>query len=129
MKKPLLAVSPLFVLLLLCLGGCATQGAGGGAGYAGAAFGDCEFGEDCYGPYDTRYTCTVYQAPSMPARLAVAPVERHHPSPRVVSRDWTPGAPSMDSSGSSNAPSAAPSAPPAVAREPVIQASPAGESR
>lgn len=129
MKKPLLTVSSLFFLLVLA--GCAHQGAGGGAGYAGAAFDDCEFSGDCDGAYNTPYTCVFYQPPSTPARLAIAGVPRHHPSPRVVTRDWTPSAPSTDSSGNANAPSAAPSMPsaPTVAREPVIQASPAGESR
>jgi hypothetical protein len=129
MRKPLLTVSSLLLLLLLGLAGCAHQGAGGGAGYAGGAYGDCEFGEDCYGPYNTTYTCVFYQTPSMPARLAIAPVQRHHPSPRVVDRDWSPGTPSTDSSGNANAPSAAPAPSAPIAREPVVQVSPPGGSR
>ena len=125
MRRRLLPAS--FLLLVIGLAGCAHQSAGGGGGYAGTAFGDCEFGEDCYGPYTTRYTCVFFEAPAMPARLAIT-VTRHHPSPRVVDRDWTPGSPSTGSSGSvSSSFSAAP--PPPVMREPVVVASPGGEGR
>jgi hypothetical protein len=125
MRRRLLPAS--FLLLVIGLAGCAHQSAGGGGGYAGMAFGDCEFGEDCYGPDTTRYTCIFYEAPTMPARLAITG-NRHHPSPRVVDRDWMPGSPSMDSSGNaSSSASAAP--PPPVAREPVVLVSPAGEGR
>jgi hypothetical protein len=119
MKKRLLLIPSL--LLLLGLIGCAHQGAGG---YAGMAFGDCEFEADCYGgPERTPYSCVFVQSPSMPARMAIT-VPRHHPSPRVVERDWTPGSPSNDSSVSA---SAAP--PPPVSREPVVLASPSGGDR
>ena len=129
MRRLLLPVS--FLSLSLGLTGCAHQSAGGGAGYAAAAWGDCEFGEDCYGPDRTPYACVFYQAPTMPARLAIT-VPRHHPSPRVVDRgDWVPGSPSTDSSGSatSSASAAPPPAPAPVAREPVVLVSPAGEGR
>ncbi len=128
MRKRLLLISSL--PLLLGLAGCAHQSAGAG-GYAGMAFGDCEFEEDCYGgPERTPYSCVFYQSPSMPARMAIT-VPRHHPSPRVVDRgDWMPGSPSMDSSGSaSSSASAAPAAPSPVSREPVVLASPSGEGR
>jgi len=124
MKKRLLLIPSLS--LLLGLVGCAHQSAGAGR-YAGMAFGDCEFEEDCYGgPETTPYSCVFVQSPSMPARMAIT-VPRHHPSPRVVERDWTPGNPSNDSSVSA---SAAPPPPPApVSREPVVLASPSGGDR
>jgi hypothetical protein len=119
-----------FLLLLIGLAGCAHQNAGGG-GYAGMAYGDCEFGGDCYGPDTTQYSCVFYQAPVMPARLAITGT-RHHPAPRLVNRgDPRPGSPPMESSGSSSASVSAPA--PAVSmpisREPVVLASPSGESR
>ena len=124
MRRRLLPAS--FLLLIIGLAGCAHQSAGGGGGYAGSAFGDCEFGEDCYGADTTRYTCVfVEAAPAMPARMAITGT-RHHPSPRVVGRDWTPGSPSVDSSGSASSSfSSAP--PPPVMREPVVVASPSGD--
>ena len=128
MRKRLLLI--LSLPLLLGLAGCAHQSAGAG-GYAAMAFGDCEFGEDCYGPDTTPYACVFYQAPTMPARLAITGT-RHHPHPRIVDRgDWSPGSPSTDSSGSasSSASAAPPPAPPPVAREPVVLVSPPGEGR
>lgn len=126
MRRRLLPAS--FLLLVIGLAGCAHQSAGGGGGYAGAAFGDCEFGEDCYGPETNRgYTCVFFEAPAMPARLAITGTTRHHGLPRVVERDWTPGSPSVDSAGSASSLPAAP--PPPVMREPVVVASPVGEGR
>jgi hypothetical protein len=128
MTKRLLLISSL--PLLLGLAGCAHQSASAG-GYAGMAFGDCEFEEDCYGgPERTPYACVFYQSPSMPARMAIT-VPKHHPSPRVVGRgDSMPDRPSNDSSGSANTSSAAPPpAPPPVSREPVVLVSPSGEGR
>jgi hypothetical protein len=132
MRKRLLRILSLPPLLVLA--GCAHQGAAAGAGgYAGMAFGDCEFEEDCYGgPETTPYSCVIYQSPSMPARMAISTVPRHHPAPREVNRgDRTPGSPSTDSSGnaSSSASVAPPPAPPLVSREPVVLASPSGEGR
>jgi hypothetical protein len=126
MRRHLLPAS--FLLLLIGLAGCAHQSAGGGGGYAGSAFGDCEFGEDCYGPDTNRgYTCVFFEAPAMPARLAITGTQ-HHGSPRVVDRGRTPGSPPMDSSGSASASmSAASAAPPPVMREPVVVASPSGD--
>jgi hypothetical protein len=122
MRRRLLPASCL--LLVIGLAGCAHQSAGGGGGYAGSAFGDCEVGQDCYNPDTTRYTCVFFEAPAMPARLAITG-NRHHGSPRVVDRGWTPGSPPMDSSGSASASmSAASAAPPPIAREPVVVASP-----
>src|SRR6185503_10656269 len=96
MRKRLLPAS--FLLLLAGLAGCAHQSAGGGGGYAGMAYGECEFGEDCYGPETTGYTCVFFQAPSVPTRLAIATATQHHPSPRVVHRgDGTPSSPWIDS--------------------------------
>jgi hypothetical protein len=129
MRKRLLPIS--ILPLLLGLAGCAHQSQGAGGGYAGMAFGDCEFEADCFGgPERTPYSCVFYQSPSMPARMAIT-VPRHHPAPRVVDRgDWMPGSPSNDSSGSANASSAAPPlAPPPVSREPVVLVSPSGEGR
>lgn len=125
MRRRLLPAS--FLLLLIGLAGCAHQSAGGGGGYAGTAFGDCEFGEDCYGPDTNRgYTCVFFEAPAMPARLAITGTDRHHPFPRnVENRGWTPGSPPVDSSGSVSSFSAAPPAP--VMREPVVVASPSGD--
>jgi len=125
MRRRLLPAS--FLLLLIGLAGCAHQSAGGGGGYAGTAFGDCEFGEDCYGPGTNRgYTCVFFESPAMPARLAITGTGRHHPFPRnVENRNWTPGSPHVDSSGSVSSFSAAPSAP--VMREPVVVASPSGD--
>ena len=140
MRRPLLPAS--FLLLVIGLAGCAHQSAGGGGGYAGTAFGDCEFGEDCYGPDTTRYTCIFVEAPAaMPARLAITGA-RHHGVPRVVERDWSPGPPSVDSAGSASSMPAAPpppvdssgsvssftaAPPPVVMREPVVVASPSGD--
>jgi hypothetical protein len=126
MRKRLLVISSL--PLLLGLAGCAHQSAGG---YAGMAFGDCEFEADCYGgPERAPYSCVFYQSPSMPARMAITGT-RHHPSPRVVDRgDRMPGSPSMDAgSASSSASATPPPAPPPVAREPVVLVSPSGEGR
>ena len=126
MRRRLLPASSL--LLLIGLAGCAHQSAGGGGGYAGTAFGDCEFGgEDCYGPGTNRgYTCVFFEAPALPARLAITGTGRHHPFPRnVENRNWTPGSPPADSSGSVSSFSAAP--PPVVMREPVVVASPSGD--
>jgi hypothetical protein len=128
MRKRALLLSSL--PLLIGLAGCAHQTAGGG-GYAGMAFGDCEFEADCYGgPERSPYSCVFYQSPSMPARMAIG-VSGHHPSPRVVNRgDWAPGSPSYDSSGSASSSSAAPPPPPPpVSREPVVPASPSGGGR
>ena len=124
MRRRLLPAS--FLLLVIGLAGCAHQSAGGGGGYAGSAFGDCEFGEDCYGPDTNRgYTCVFFEAPAMPARLAIAGPARHHPFPRnVEDRGWTPGSPPVDSSGSGTSFSAAPAP---VMREPVVVASPSGD--
>ena len=123
MRRGLLPAS--FLLLVIGLAGCAHQSAGGGGGYAGTAFGDCEFGEDCYGPGTNRgYTCVFFEAPAVPARLAIIGTARHHPFPRNVEiRNWTPGSPPVDSSGSASSFSAAP---PTVMREPVVVASPSG---
>jgi len=125
MRRRLLPAS--FLLLLIGLAGCAHQSAGGGGGYAGTAFGDCEFGEDCYGPGTNRgYTCVFFEAPAMPARLEITGTARHHPFPRnVENRSWTPGSPPVDSSGSASSFSAAPA--PVVMREPVVVASPSGD--
>ena len=125
MRRRLLPAS--FLLLLIGLAGCAHQSAGGGGGYAGAAFGDCEFEGDCYGPGTNQaYTCVFFEAPAMPARLAITGTGRHHPFPRnVENRSWTPGSPPVDSTGSASSFSAAP--PPVVMREPVVVASPGGD--
>jgi hypothetical protein len=130
MRRRLLPAS--FLLLLAGLAGCAHQSAGGGGGYAGTAFGECEFGEDCYGPDNTPYACVFYQAPAMPARLAITVPAHRHAFPRVVDRgDSMPGPPPTDSSGSasSSMSAAPPPAPPLPAREPVVLASPAGGER
>lgn len=125
MRRRLLPAS--FLLLLIGLAGCAHQSAGGGGGYAGSAFGDCEFGEDCYGPDTNRgYTCVFFEAPAMPARLAITGTGRNHRFPRnVENRSGTPGSLPVDSSGGVSSFSAAP--PPPVMREPVVVASPSGE--
>ena len=124
MRRPLLPAS--FLLLVIGLAGCAHQSAGGGGGYAGSAFGDCEFEGDCYGPGTNRgYTCVFFEAPAIPARLAITGTPRHHPFPRnVENRSWTPGSPPADSTGSGSSFSAAPAP---VMREPVVVASPSGD--
>jgi hypothetical protein len=124
-RRPLLPAS--FLLLLIGLAGCAHQSAGGGGGYAGAAFGDCEFEGDCYGPGTNQaYTCVFFEAPAMPARLAITGTGRHHPFPRnVENRSWTPGSPPVDSMGGVSSVSSAP--PPIVMREPVVVAAPSGD--
>ena len=127
MRRGLLPAS---FLLLVGLAGCAHQSAGGGGGYAGMAFADCEYSEDCYGPDTSPYTCVFVQAPSVPARLAITAPAHRHPSPRVVHRgDW--GAPSGDSFGGAgtSASAAPPPPPPAPAREPVVLVSPGGGGR
>ena len=123
MRRRLLPAS--FLLLVIGLAGCAHQSAGGGGGYAGSAFGDCEFGEDCYGPYANRgYACVFFEAaPAMPARLAITGTGRHHSGPRnVENRSWTPNSPPVDSSPGVSSFSAAPA--PTVMRAPVVVASP-----
>ena len=125
MRRRVLPAS--FLLLVIGLAGCAHQSAGGGGGYAGTAFGDCEFGEDCYGPgTNGSYTCVFFEAPAMPARLAITGTGKHHPFPRhVENRSWTPGSPPVDSSPAVSSFSAAPA--PVVMREPVVVASPSGD--
>ena len=127
MRRRLLPAS--FLLLLVGLAGCAHRSAGGGGGYAGMAYGDCEFGEDCYGPETTPYTCVFFQAPAMPTRLGIALATHQHPSPRVVNRgDGVPTSPWIDSGAVGSSAGAMP--PPApIAREPVVVASPVGGGR
>lgn len=116
MRKWLLAVSS--SVLALSLAGCAHQTGGGayGVGYLD----ECQFGDDCYygGP---QYTCVFFQPAAAPARMEIT-VARHSRSTRVVGpRDEGPG---TYGPGSSSATVSAPASVPAVAREPVVVASP-----
>ncbi len=128
MRKLALAVSSLFALASLA--GCASQQAGStGYSAAGSFTGDCEFGEDCYGPDAYQYTCVFYQpVPAAPARLNIE-VSHRHPPTRVVHRgdsnQFNPQ-PDSGSSASASAPSVS-IAPPSIAREPVVMASPSGD--
>lgn len=129
MRKLVLAVSSLFALASLA--GCASQQAGF-AGYgSGSLYGECEFGEDCYGPESYEYTCVFYQpVPGVPARLSIE-VSTRHPPTRVVHRgNGSQISPPSDSGGSSSASASLPSASvalPPVAREPVVLVSPSGD--
>jgi hypothetical protein len=117
MRKWLLAAS--ILSLVFSLAACAHREAA--YGYGGVFMEGCELDEPCYaGP---QYTCVLYQPPTAQTRLAIE-VAKHRGSPRVIGpRDGLAGG------------SAGPSAPsttnytppaPAVARAPVVVASPSG---